>query len=70
MKERIELLKKTDAKTMEQIEKLFQLYEQEVTGLEKDGVIQSNTTKTYLLHSGNFVRWCKGEFEPGAKKKK
>ena len=61
---------KTDAKTMEQIEKLFQLYEQEVTGLENKGVILSNTTKTYLLHSGNFVRWCKGEFEPGSKKKR
>ena len=61
---------KTDVKIIEEIEKLFQLYEQEVIGLEKNGVIQSNTVKTYLLHSGNFVRWCKGEFEPGAKKKR
>lgn len=61
---------KTDVTTMKEIEKLFMRYEQEVESLEKEGIIQRNTTKTYLLHSGNFVRWCRGEFEPGAKNKR
>ncbi|MBE5954973.1 MAG: hypothetical protein E7253_00805 [Lachnospiraceae bacterium] len=61
---------KTDANIMKEIEKLFMQYEQEVQGLEKEGIIQPNTTKTYLLHSGNFVRWCRDEFEPGAKNKR
>ena len=60
---------KSDVKTISKIEQLFQLYEQEIKELEKNGVTQANTMKTYLLHSGNFVRWCKGEFEPGAKNK-
>jgi len=28
--------------------------------------LQSTTKKTYLVHAGNFVRWLKGEFQPGA----
>lgn len=26
-----------------------------------------NTVRTYLLHSGNLVKWCRGNFIPGDK---
>ena len=55
--------------TMVEIEKLFQQYENEINEAEKKGYLQSNTRKTYLLHSGNFVKWCNDEFEPGGRNK-
>ena len=60
---------KTDKATLEKIEELFDTYEKEVEKAERDGYLQPNTTRTYLLHSGNFVKWCKGEFAPGCKNK-
>ncbi|MGB5822581.1 MAG: hypothetical protein WBH44_00775 [Proteocatella sp.] len=38
------------------IELLFQQYEEEVHEAEKNGYLKPNTTKTYLLHAGNFVK--------------
>lgn len=58
---------KTSKENMQEIERLFDLYQDEVELLTKKGIIMENTSKTYLLHSYNFVRWCKGEFTPGAK---
>ena len=60
---------RTDEKTIKEIERLFQIYETEVQELENKGILANKTAKTYLTHSNNFVRWCKGEFEPGVKKK-
>lgn len=60
---------KSNSETIVQIEKLFQQYEQEVMEAEKNGYLQTNTTRTYLLHSGNFVKWCKNQFEPGGRNK-
>ncbi|WMJ24335.1 hypothetical protein RBG61_06620 [Paludicola sp. MB14-C6] len=51
------------------IQKLFEQYEQEVLEAERNGYLKENTAKTYLLHSGNFVKWCKNEFEPGLRNK-
>ena len=59
---------KTDKYILREIERLYDLYQDEIELLTKKGVITENTSKTYLLHSYNFVRWCKGEFTPGAKK--
>jgi hypothetical protein len=59
---------KTSKENMQEIERLFDLYQDEVDSLTKRRIIMENTSKTYLLHSYNFVRWCKGEFTPGAKK--
>ena len=59
----------SNSETILEIEKLFQQYKQEVLEAEKNGYIQKNTTRTYLLHSGNFVKWCKGQFEPGGRNK-
>jgi len=55
---------------LNQLETLLQAYEAEVTKLAKEGILAKNTEKTYLLHSNNFVRWCKNDFIPGAKNKK
>ena len=59
----------TDKTTIAVIEKLFSQYEQEVLAAKNNGYLKENTAKTYLLHSGNFVKWCNGEFEPGLRNK-
>lgn len=58
---------KTSKDNLQQIEKLYNLYENEIEILRERGIIMENTSKTYLLHSYNFVRWCRGEFTPGAR---
>jgi hypothetical protein len=37
--------------------------------LEEAGALKTSATKTDILHSENFVRWLKDEFEPGARNK-
>lgn len=59
---------KTNKGTLAEIQRLLNEYEKEVLNLEKSKVISHNTAKTYLLHSHNFVRWCKDEFIPGGRK--
>lgn len=61
---------KASKEFVNQLETLFQAYEQEVRERTKEGVLAENTEQTYLLHSNNFVRWCKNDFIPGAKNKK
>lgn len=60
---------KTDDFTIKEIERLLQAYESEVMLAQDHGYLQPNTTHTYLLHSRNFVKWCKDEFEPGGRNK-
>lgn len=62
-------MEKTDAKTYAEVERLFLEYEKEVEDLHRTGVLQEQTMVTYLTHAHNFVRWIKGDFEPGAKNK-
>lgn len=64
-----DMVMKTDASTIKEIEKLLQAYEREVMLAQDHGYLQPNTTRTYLLHSRNFVKWCKNEFEPGGRNK-
>ena len=59
---------KTNRENMQEIERLYDLYQDEIETLTEKGTIMENTKITYLLHSYNFVRWCKGEFTPGARK--
>jgi len=54
---------------IKQLEELYQMYEEEIKIKTKDGLLASNTSKTYLLHSGNFVKWCRDEFVPGLRNK-
>lgn len=58
-----------DIKIIEELEILYKNYEKEVYKAKEDGFLQDNTVKTYLTHTRNFVKWCKGDFEPGAKNK-
>lgn len=60
---------KTDAKTLAEIERLFDEYEKEVQDLHEKGILQEQTLVTYLTHAHNFIRWIKGDFEPGVKNK-
>ena len=55
---------------MEKIEALYHEYETEVLAAEEKGLLMENTVRTYLLHSRNFVKWCKGRFEPGGRNKR
>ncbi|MBX3315525.1 MAG: hypothetical protein KF902_01530 [Phycisphaeraceae bacterium] len=52
---------------LDEVEKAFEQYQELLATLEADGAIAPNTAKTYLQHSQSFVRWLKGEFDPGAK---
>jgi len=52
-----------------EVERLFGAYEAEVNEALKQGFLKENTVKTYLLHSGNFIKWCKDDFEPGGRNK-
>lgn len=53
---------------MKQLEELYQLYEQEVYQKMKAGQLEEKTVKTYLRHSGTFVRWIRNDFVPGVRK--
>ena len=58
---------KTDRKTIEELERLIIEYEVEVEQKRREGKLADSTADTYLLHSNNFVKWCKGEFIPGGR---
>ena len=58
----------TNKTTIAPIEKLFCQYKQEALEAKNNGYLKENTVRTYLLHSGNFVKWCNGEFKPGSRK--
>ncbi|MGR6904586.1 hypothetical protein [Lysinibacillus sp. BSL11] len=51
---------------IKQLEELYKIYEKEV----KRTKLASNTVNTHLYHSGNFVKWCRNEYVPGASKEK
>lgn len=52
---------------MREIDRLYSAYEKEVLLAKEKGFLMDNTVRTYLLHSGNFVKWCRGNFVPGNK---
>ncbi len=53
-----------------ELEKRLKEYEQVVEDKRANGLMTESTVDTYLNHSRNFVRWCKGDFIPGEKNKK
>ncbi|MBU9714145.1 hypothetical protein [Evansella tamaricis] len=59
---------KASQEFINQLESLNQAYEQEVNQKKEKGLLEEKTAKTYLRHSGTFVRWCKGDFAPGIRK--
>lgn len=60
---------KASQEFMKQLEDLYQDYEKEIQEKSKNGLLAENSLKTYLLHSSNFVRWCRGDFDPGGRNK-
>lgn len=42
-------------------------YRELLAALEEDGTLVEPTTRTYLIHAENFVRWLEGEWEPGTR---
>ncbi len=53
---------------IKQLELLYEQYEKEVLEKQHYGILEKKTVKTYLLHSNNFVRWCRNDFAPGVRK--
>ena len=60
---------KSNQEFMKQLDGLYDEYCKEVEDAKKEGALKDSTVRTYLLHSGNFVKWCKGNFEPGGRNK-
>jgi hypothetical protein len=48
-----------------QLELLYEAYEQEIGEKLRAGILKDTTAKTYLTHSSNFVRWRKNDFISG-----
>jgi hypothetical protein len=61
---------RTNTGTVKEMERLFKLYETEIADRVKDGCLTNSTAHTYLLHVGNLIEWCKGNFMPGGTKLK
>ena len=53
---------KTDNNFIATLESLIDQYEKVV----EHASYTESTKHTYIYHSRNFVRWVKGDFEPGA----
>ena len=56
---------KISTKAVQEVEEALELYKRVV----KAANLAENTEKTYVLHSENFVRWLKDDFEPGRRLK-
>lgn len=56
---------KLSAFSMKEVEAALEKYHAVVHAAK----MAKTTEKTYLLHADNFVRWLKGEFEPGKNKR-
>jgi hypothetical protein len=50
---------------MGDVERALEEYRDLLAGLKRKGLLKENTRKTYMLHSENFVRWLRREFDPG-----
>jgi|JRYL01.1.fsa_nt_gb hypothetical protein len=54
---------------LDEVEKALEQYRELLASLEAEGTLKPSAAKTYILHSENFVRWLKDEFDPGARNK-
>ncbi|MEQ8316729.1 MAG: hypothetical protein RIE77_12720 [Phycisphaerales bacterium] len=52
---------KISASALAEIEQALHSYHDQV----ESSSMAENTKKTYLRHADTFVRWLKGDFEPG-----
>lgn len=49
-----------------EVERLLGEYEREVESARREGRLADASARTYILHATNFVRWIRGDFEPGS----
>jgi hypothetical protein len=61
---------KTSDGIIKEMDRLLDEYSKQVEAARVAGLVTPKTAKTYLLHPTNFIRWCKGEFEPGERNRK
>ena len=54
---------------LDEVEKALEQYRELLASLEAEGTLKPSAAKTYILHSENFVRWLKDDFDPGARNK-
>jgi len=54
---------------LREVEQALARYREVLAALEQDGVLTKSTEKTYWIHSENFVRWLRGEFDPASRNK-
>ncbi len=54
---------------LDEVERALEQYRELLAELEQTNTLKPSAAKTYILHSENFVRWLKDEFEPGARNK-
>ncbi len=55
------------AADVERLNAWYGQYFSAVNEARQAGRLTPATATTYLLHSGNFVRWIEGRFEPGSR---
>lgn len=60
---------KASGETIKELESLLEEYVKEVEDRLEEGFLKKSAADTYTLHAKHFVRWCKGDFEPGGKNK-
>ena len=63
------MIMKANKETIKKLEELLDDFEIEVNQAHEDGYLKPNTVNTYIIYANNFVRWCKGDFEPGGRNK-
>ncbi len=60
---------KKNQEFIKELENLYSIYEKEIREARKSGLLTESTAKTYLVHSNNFIKWCKDDFQPGGRNK-
>lgn len=55
---------KVPVDVLKQVEEAYKVYEREV---DSSGM-KVSAKNTYLLHVRQFIKWMKGDFQPGARK--
>ncbi|WP_026573717.1 hypothetical protein [Bacillus sp. UNC438CL73TsuS30] len=60
---------KVSQEIYKEIDRLYDQYEREVKEAKRMGLLTDSTARTYLLHSSNFLKWCRNDFQPGGRNK-
>jgi hypothetical protein len=58
---------KASKETIVELGRLLAGYEKEVERAMRQGRLTEQSAQTYKQHANYFFRWCKNDFEPGAR---